>query len=98
MKVFTENQLSAAKEMKVGQVAVVRFETYDPYKSFSVQLSAFNARNRRENNLYVHAACDQNGYQYCLVAITAEQYSIEKSNSNMKHEWKKKVPSGWKNA
>lgn len=98
MKVITENQLSAAKGLKVGQVAVVRFETYDQYKSFSVQLSAFNAKNRKENDLYVHAACDQNGYQYCLVAITAEQYSIEKSNSNMKHEWKKKVPRDWKNA
>jgi hypothetical protein len=98
MKVITENQLSAAKGLKVGQVAVVRFETYDQYKSFSVQLSAFNAKNRKENDLYVHAACDQNGYQYCLVAITAEQYSIEKSNSNMKHEWKKKVPRDWKTA
>jgi hypothetical protein len=98
MKVITENQLSVAKGLKVGQVAVVRFETYDQYKSFSVQLSAFNAKNRKENDLYVHAACDQNGYQYCLVAITAEQYSIEKSNSNMKHEWKKKVPRDWKTA
>jgi hypothetical protein len=98
MKVITENQLRAAKGLKVGQVAVVRFETYDQYKSFSVQLSAFNAKNRKENDLYVHAACDQNGYQYCLVAITAEQYSIEKSNSNMKHEWKKKVPRDWKTA
>lgn len=98
MKVITKNQLSAAKEMKAGQVEIVRFETFDQYKSFSVQLSAFNAKNRRKNELYVHAACDQNGYQYCLVAITAEQYAIEKSNSNLKNEWKKKVPSGWKNA
>lgn len=98
MKVITENQLNAAREMKVGQIAVVRFETYDQYKSFSVQLSAFNAKSRKENDLYVHAACDQSGYQYCLVAVTGEQYEIEMSNSKLKYEWKKQVPSGWKTA
>lgn len=98
MKVVKENQLEKARSMKVGQVAVVGFDTFGQYKSFSTQLSAYNAAHGREKSLYVHAACDQIGCKYCLVVVSAEQHALEKSNSNFKNEWKNKIPVGWKNA
>lgn len=75
MKVIRRKQMASAKEMKVGDVEVVRFDTYSQYRSFSVQLSGYNARYGREKNLFIHAACDLNGFQYCLVAISSEEYA-----------------------
>lgn len=98
MKVIRRKQMASAKEMKVGDVEVVRFDTYSEYRSFSVQLSGYNARYGREKNLFIHAACDLNGFQYCLVAISSEEYAREKSNPEFKNNWKKNVPVGWKNA
>ena len=98
MKIIREKQLASAKEMKVGDVVVVRFDSYSQYRSFSVQLSGYNARFGREKNQFIHAACDLNGFQYCLVAISGDEYAREKSDSAFRNNWKKNVPAGWKNA
>ena len=98
MKVIRRKQMASAKEMKVGDVEVVRFDTYSQYRSFSVQLSGYNARFGREKNQFIHAACDLNGFQYCLVAISGDEYAREKSDSAFRNNWKKNVPVGWKNA
>ena len=98
MRIVRTNQLERAKKMTVGEVAVVEFDDYDKFRSFTVQLSHYNASLGRKRELYVHAASKMKKLQYCLIAVSAEERAMEESNSNLKGQWKKQIPEEWKNA
>ena len=51
MKVTKTNQLEKARNLCVGEIAVVEFDDYDKYRSFSVQLTHYNAGKGRKKNL-----------------------------------------------
>ena len=98
MRIVKSNQLDKANKMRVGEVAVVEFDDYDKYRSFTVQLSHYNASLGRKRELYIHAASKMKKLQYCLIAVSAEDKEKEESNSNLKGLWKKQIPEEWKRA
>ena len=98
MRIVRTNQLEKAKKLIVGEVAIVEFDDYDKFRSFTVQLSHYNASQGRKRSLYVHAASKMKKLQYCLVAVSAEERDMEESNSNLKGLWKKQIPEEWRKA
>ena len=95
MKVTKTNQLEKARNLCVGEIAVVEFDDYDKYRSFLVQLTHYNAGKGRKKNLYVHAASKKEKLQYCLIVVSSDEHLKEMSNSNLKNEWKKQIPKEW---
>ena len=98
MRIVKTNQLEKARSLKIGEVSIVEFEDYSKFRSFTVQLAHYNADLGRKRNLYVHAASKQRKLQYCLVVVSAEERELEETNSNLKGQWKKKLPEGWRSA
>ncbi len=98
MRIVKTNQLEKARSLKVGDVSIVEFEDYNKYRSFTVQLAHYNADLGRKRSLYVHAASKLRKLQYCLVVVSAEERKLEEINSNLKGQWKKQIPEGWRSA
>ena len=98
MRIVKTNQLEKARSLKVGDVSIVEFEDYNKYRSFTVQLTHYNADLGRKRSLYVHAASKLRKLQYCLVVVSAEERKLEEINSNLKGQWKKQIPEGWRSA
>ena len=98
MRIVRTNQLEKARSLKPGEVSIVEFEDYNKYRSFTVQLSHYNASLGRKRNLYVHAASRLKKLQFCLVVVTAEEREKEETNSNLKGLWKKQLPEEWQRA
>ena len=98
MEVIRRNQLKKARELLAGQTCIVGFDDYNEFRSFSVQLSHYNSGLARERNLYIHAASKSKKYQYCLIAVSAEEHNKELKNSKIKLQWKKQLPDCWKTA
>ena len=98
MKVTRTNQLEKARKLSVGDIAVVEFDDYDKFRSFSVQLTHYNAGKGKKKNLYVHAASKKEKMQYCLIVVSSDDHQKEMSNSNFKNEWKKQIPREWEKA
>ena len=96
MRVVKTNQFEKAKKMVIGEIAIVEFDNYDLFRSFTVQLSHYNASIGRERELFVHAASKMNKLQYCLVVVSAEERKREQANSNYRNVWKKQIPAEWK--
>ena len=96
MKVIESNQLEKARSLKVREVSVVGFDDYDQYRSFTVQLSHYNAALAREKGLFVHAASKKALLQYCLVPVSLEDRTKELTDTNFKNKWKKLIPRAWK--
>jgi hypothetical protein len=98
MKIVKTNQLEKARSLKVGDVSIVEFEDYNKYRSFTVQLAHYNADLGRKRSLYVHAASKLRKLQYCLVVVSMEEKEMEEIDSNLKGQWKRKLPEEWRNA
>ncbi len=98
MRIVKTNQLEKARSLRVGDVSIVEFEDYNKYRSFTVQLAHYNADLGRKRSLYVHAASKLRKLQYCLVVVSAEEKELEDTNSNLKGQWKKQLPEGWRSA
>lgn len=98
MKTTRKNQLAKARSLKVGEMAIIEFEDYGKYRSFTVQLSYYNAGLGRKRNLYVHAASNKKKLQYFLYVVTADEKDREDSDSNLKGQWKKVIPEEWRSA
>ena len=98
MKVVECNQLEKARSLKVGEVSIVGFDDYDQYRSFTVQLSHYNASRARKKGLFVHAASKKTLLQYCLVTVSLEDRMKEESDYSYKNHWKERIPQVWKRA
>ena len=96
MRIIRTNQLEKAKNMTVGEFAIIEFDDYDKFRSFTVQLSHYNASLGRKRELYVHAASKMKKLQYCLIVVSADEREQEEVNSNLKGQWKKQIPEEWK--
>ena len=95
MKIIRMNQLDTARSLKLGDTAIIEFDEYRKFKSFTVQLSYYNNGLAKERNLYIHAASKSRKLQYYLLAVSCEDKEQEERNSNLKGAWKKKLPEEW---
>ena len=94
---ITGNPIDIAKNLKPGETAQVMFNDYRKLRTFTVQLSEFNNVVGRKLNVYVHAASKKRLLQSYLVATTADERDAELADSNLKGEWRKKIPAEWMN-
>ena len=93
----TGNPLAILKSMKPGETAMVVFNAYNKMRTFTVQLSDYNNIVGPKLNVFVHASSKKRHLKMFLVAVTAAEHDAEMADSNLRNEWRKKLPEEWLN-
>lgn len=87
--------LEVARSMKPGEKRLVVFDRDFDINCFSVRLSNYNAKARKDN-IFIHHAYKNRLGKMVFVACTADERDQEIINPAMKDEWRKRIPKEWK--